>query len=301
MSWAVERNRGAYVALGAVGVFFFPIYCVALCFGAPHIHRSNSVFRAVAETCTAVTLLLHLIFYICFYITMTSRWFDLGAFITTNVAGPLAIVSGAMSVAFGDLAIVDALPAENHAKRAVRKLRTAALGLMMFATFIVPFFFPIFCCIVLPMMQSAITKRAGPSPRNSTATYVLGIISALLMWPFFGGEVAMTIVMSFSYDYTILIILFFVLLIHVALGLAFIGTYDTVMIELLNDATYGNNTGVVGGGGGGARIITPGNVPGGARQAACPSCQVVLEYTAAANGAATQVECYNCKAIVEFD
>ena len=179
----------------------------------------NILFDCFSSSEFFITKLTKWFFFVWKSLFVAARRFDVGAFIGANVAGPLAIVSGAMSVAFGDLAIVDALPAENHAKRAVRKLRTTALGLMMFATFIVPFFFPIFCCIVLPMMQSAITKRAGPSPRNSTATYVLGIISALLMWPFFGGEVTMSIVMSFSYDYTVLIVLFVVLLIHVMLGL----------------------------------------------------------------------------------
>jgi hypothetical protein len=94
------------------------------------------------------------------------------------------------------------------------------------------------------------------------------------------------------------------LLLHAGYGLLYVALVDRCFCRLIaNPPPLASNMIAVGNsrGAGGARIIQPGVAPGSSiTRNACPSCQVELEYTRQV-GIATQVQCYSCQALVEFD
>jgi LSD1 subclass zinc finger protein len=75
---------------------------------------------------------------------------------------------------------------------------------------------------------------------------------------------------------------------------------DRVVCQLMAESIGGggSSSGAVSGASVG-RIIQPG-IAAGQQRAACPSCATQLEYQKAPSGP-TQVQCYKCQAIVEFD
>jgi hypothetical protein len=119
----------------------------------------------------------------------------------------------------------------------------------------------------------------------------------------FVGLVNLFLAVSFK-DFTFLIgVLTTLALLRLVYGLFYVALADHCFRRLIENPPppLATNMPAVVDHSGGARIIQPGVVPGSTlTRNACPSCQVQLEYMRQPD-TPTQVHCYNCQALVEFD
>jgi hypothetical protein len=211
------------------------------------------------------------------------------------IASLVTLVFNLPALILTDLAIMSNFAGDSSALDSVRRLRTFVVVGGIVSMVIFPFW-PFITVISLVMV--GVKNSKYPHVR---ASLVLPIVFTVIAFVIGAGALTLMVTGSFAAErdeeYVPLPLLGFVMW---AIGMyAPVFFSDRLVCKLIDaeEAVAPSNSG----GGGGARIIQPGVAVDSKTRAACPSCQAPLEYNRNPGGEPTQVQCYKCQAIVEFD
>jgi len=318
----IELFRGLFIALSCIGYGgFYPAYWVGAIFGFLALRASpHSSMKVTAQVGLVLALILQfVVFFSIIYVAAgheqchtsydyyntydgaeecrrrpnNDGWYPFA------IAGIIQYAVGLFAIVLTDMAILESFPKDESLT--LRRSRTSFLGTGMFGLI----YFPLLFWGILVAYLVTLSQNLSAHPRSSSMGYTPVALSAGVFTLVEIGCMILTfwlLINSHKWYSSRLelgqpVLLAFTLFVHALTGLIFTFFADRSMVRLINDPPP-RNGGVIVTSTGGARVVQPG-VATMARDN-CPSCGVQLEYTRSF-GNTTQVQCYECQALVEFD